>query len=299
MAEINVAITLDKNYLQHAAVMLRSLIVNNPDNSIHLFAICDEQLSDEDWDKLAQVYKNTHVQVEKVKIDKALFSGFKLSEHATAANYYRIEMADLVPAGIDKILYLDVDIIVNGKLEELYNIDIDGYYVAAIEDPLIPEKKKLGFSDTDPYFNSGVMLMNLKEWRKLDLGKKLRDFVINNEDKITFWDQDALNAVCKGHWKALAPKYNLQTLMFNFDKDALTYTQREIQEAIRAPLIIHYTGRSKPWQYMDKHPKKKEYYKYLYETPWKKYKAPDDTFANMLRKHKLFPGFLDVMLHKQ
>jgi len=299
MAEMNIAITLDTSYMQHAAVMLRSLIVNNKNNNIRLFIICDDLLSDADWNKLAEVYKNTSLWVEKIRIDSSQFASFKLSAHATAANYYRIQMSELIPANIDKILYLDVDIVIESDLQELYNIDIENSYVAAIEDPLLPEKKNLGFTENDPYFNSGVMLMNLKEWRKVGLTKKLSGFVINNEDKITFWDQDAFNAVCKGHWKALSPQYNLQTVMLTFDKDAITYTQKELQEAIKKPLIIHYTGRSKPWHFMDKHPKKSEYYKYLRKTPWKSYKAPDDTFANMLRKHKLFPGFLDVMLHKQ
>ncbi len=299
MPEMNIAITLDKSYLQHAAVMLCSLITNNKNNNIRLFIICDEQLNDADWDKLAEVYKNSRLQVERVRINSKQFADYKLSEHATAANYYRIQMADLIPADIDKILYLDVDIVVTGDLQELYNVDLENYYIGAIEDPLIPEKKNLGFTDREAYFNSGIMLINLAVWRNVSLGKKLANFIINNEDKISFWDQDALNAICKGHWKALAPKYNLQTVMLGFDKDAISYTQKDIQEAMQNPLIVHYTGRSKPWQYMNKHPEKEQYYKYLQQTPWKNYKAPDDTFANMLRKYKLFPGFLDVILHKQ
>ncbi|MEI8278503.1 MAG: glycosyltransferase family 8 protein [Bacteroidota bacterium] len=299
MPKINVAITLDKNYLQHAAVMLFTLIKNNPNTDIHLYAICDDKIEDEDWTKLSKVYQGSRLVLEKVRIDPAHFSNFKLSDHATLANYYRIQMAELLPENIDKLLYLDVDIVVLKDLLELYRTDIDNYYVAAIEDPDNPVRFKFGFSPSDPYFNSGIMLINLAAWRRDNLLKKLTEFILNNAALIQYWDQDAFNVVCKGHWKALAPKYNVQTNLFYIHSNAITYTYEDIQNAIADPYIIHFTGKSKPWEYMDKHPVKEIYYKYLRKTPWKNFKPADKTIVNILRKHKLMPQFMEKIIQNR
>jgi len=296
---MNLVITLDKNYLQHAAVMLRSLLATNAANKCTLFVICDERINTADWNKLEEVYKNSSLQVVKINIDPNLFKGFKLSEHATYANYYRIELANLIPKNINKLLYLDVDIVVNQDLAELYATDIGNYFLAAVEDPIVPQKVKLGLNQNEPYFNSGVMLINLEAWRNAELNKKLAAFIIENPDKISFWDQDAFNALCIGKWKPLLPKFNFQSVFFTLKNGALTYNYTNVKEGMQQPVIIHYTGMSKPWKYMDRHPRKSDYYKFLKETPWKDYQPDDKSFANRIRKYGFMPGFMEQILKRK
>jgi lipopolysaccharide biosynthesis glycosyltransferase len=299
MANINIAITLDKNYVQHTAVMIYSLLNHNKDNNICLYIISDGGVSQTDWDKLEKVYKNSTLKVEKILVDVARFANYKLSAHATPANYYRIQMAELLPAHIDKVLYLDVDIVVRHDLSELYNLNIDDYLIAAIEDPDNPLKVELGIAKNEPYFNSGVLLINLAAWRREKLHDKLSDFILNNAAIIRYWDQDAFNVICKGKWKPLHPRYNTQTEMYFLKTDAITYTLVNIKEATADPVILHFTGRTKPWEYMNWHPKKGEYYKCLKKTPWKNFKPADKTIVNILRQNKLMPKFLEKLLQNR
>jgi lipopolysaccharide biosynthesis glycosyltransferase len=300
MPDMNIAITLDKNYMQHAAVMLYSLIQSNKDSSIDVYAICDDKIPEDAWDRLSKVYANTQLTVKRIIIDPSKFSNFKLSDHATLANYYRIQLAELIPSDIDFILYLDVDIVILKNLKELYNIKLGDNYVAATEDPDNPVRFKFGFAASDPYFNSGIMLVNLTAWRKEKLNEQLCDFVLNNADIIQYWDQDAFNVICKQHWLPLPPKYNLQTNIFYIQgKDAITYDSTAMQQAIADPTIIHFTGKSKPWEYMDQHPRKEVYYNYLKKTPWRNFKPADKTIVNILRKHKMMPQFMEKIIQNR
>jgi lipopolysaccharide biosynthesis glycosyltransferase len=294
--KMNIAITLDVNYLQHAGVMICSLVQNNNAEAIDLYIICDDAITTQHWQKLEQVYNTTGLNVIKVKIDPALFAGYKLSDHATPANYYRIQMASLVPAAIDKILYMDVDIVINGDLRPLYDTDVTSYYMAAVEDPDICEKDQIGFTKDMPYFNSGIMVINLAMWRSTSLHLLLNDYILNNADKISYWDQDALNAVCYGKWFPLKPLYNVQTSLLHYKGDAITYTRDDIMVGVNRPVVVHYTGMTKPWQYVTFHPKKELYYKYLRKTPWRTFVPEDKTFANMLRKYNIMPKFLEKLI---
>lgn len=297
--DIYIAITLDRKYIQHAAAMLSSVICNNPDDKIHVFVICDDAVTVADWQKLSTVFAHTNLSAEKVEIDTSLFKDFKLSDHASYANYFRIQMTELVPKTIDKILYLDVDIIVTGSIRPLYDTDVSGYYMGAVEDPDNFEKVLVGHKEDEAYFNSGIMVINLAMWRQTALNKRLADFILNNAAIIKYWDQDALNVVCKDQWKPLLPKYNLQKALLYFNKDAITYTLTDIKDAVAHPVIIHFTGKSKPWDYMDDHPMKKEYYKYLAKTPWRGYKPADKTIVNILRKNKLMPEFAEKIIQRK
>lgn len=296
---MNIAITLDRNYLQHAAVMLYSLIRHNPGQDMLVYAICDDKIQDADWQKLAEVYKGSKLNVQKVLINADQFAGFKISDHASYANYYRIQMAQLLPASVHKVLYMDVDIIIKESIKELYDTDVAGYYMAAIEDPDNPLKYTLGLKEHEPYFNSGIMVINLEEWRRTNLNLLLKDFLLNNETIIQYWDQDAFNVVCKDKWKPLHPKYNVQSFMFDMKVDANTYTLEDVQDAVKNPVILHYTGRSKPWEYMTFHPRKRMYYQYLAETPWRDFRPADKTIANTLRKYKLMPQFIENIIQKR
>lgn len=299
ISPIYIAITLDAKYMQHAAAMLSSLQRNNAQEHIHVFVICDSAVNNTDWQKLQKVCSNTRLTAERVVIDINLFKNFKLSDHASYANYYRIQMAELLPKDIDKLLYLDVDIIVAGAIRRLYDTDISGYYLAAVEDAQNEDKHIAGHLPDEPYFNSGIMVINLAMWRETGLNKRLSDFIINNPEKIKYWDQDALNVVCKNQWKPLPPKYNFQKSLLNFSGDAFTYTQQDVAAARLHPIIIHYTGKSKPWSYMDDHPMKAQYYKYLAKTPWRAYKPADKTIINILRKHKLMPRFAEKIIQRR
>ena len=224
-----------------------------------------------------------------LKITDDIFEGVVTTNHFTKANYYRLLIPKLISE--DKILYLDADIVVKGSIDSLYESDIKDYYIGAIENPGFTRHNELKMDIRSKYFNSGVMLMNLKKWRSSELANKVIEFVENNPKKIEFVDQCGLNSIINGAWMEFSPKYNQQSVIFeeNFVAKYNCFNSDELDEALKAPVIIHYTGSSKPWHLRNKHPYKYLYWRYLMLTPYK-YSVPTDmSFLNILKF--IFPEF--------
>lgn len=159
---------------------------------------------------------------------------------------------------LERVLYLDSDIIVRGDLRPLWEKDLSQYVVAVVPDALpqaFPSidaelRRKLSLGSDTSYFNAGVMLINLIGWRNENVGPELRAFCKSNPDKLTFWDQCALNTILKG--KALTVSYiwNLQSAHLRIAEIAGHKSTYKIAE----PRIVHFTGPYKPWQCRCTHP---------------------------------------------
>lgn len=198
-----------------------------------------------------------------------------ISGHITQACYYRILIPELVDKEIEKIIYLDCDLIVLGNLIDLFNIDINNYFVGAVEEKLFDIKEALGMDENTPYFNSGVMLINLKEWRKNNISEKTLDFIRRSPEKIKLYDQDALNFILANKCLILNKKYN--QIILGLKKTNIPDNT----------FIIHYTGTYKPWHFVYNGSYKKLYKKYLKLTPWNNYRYPDLNLNNILKKYYL------------
>ncbi|MBP2660068.1 MAG: glycosyl transferase family 8 [Firmicutes bacterium] len=126
----------------------------------------------------------------------------------------------ILPESIDRILYLDADIIINGSLHELYEQDFEGAYAAVIKDrfdfcdEVVLQKQKLGMIDSDVYFNSGVMLMNLSVFRENIKLNDIMEFIEEHRDKLFYFDQDILNCLLLEHKKLCDLQYNFQAYPF-------------------------------------------------------------------------------------
>jgi lipopolysaccharide biosynthesis glycosyltransferase len=118
------------------------------------------------------------------------------------------------------------------------------------------------------YFNAGVMLINLDYWRKNDIGRKIKEFKLQNSDKILGNDGGAINGVLSGFWGRLPPKWNQQSGLYKrkFRKgNKVNYRLDEINEALRYPAIIHYVGERKPWLPGCPHPLSQRYWVYRHD----------------------------------
>lgn len=202
-------------------------------------------------------------------MDQHTFKSYPISHHIKRAAYYRVSMSEMLDNSIHKVLYLDCDIIVKDDVCKLWKTDIDDYSLAAVEDPKSNRQKTLFLPGDALYFNSGVMLINLKRWRDNNIGNKAHDFIRKHPDLMLLHDQDALNAVLYGDWLPLHPKWNLQTIMFGLNHSESSFSCQELHEAITNPSIIHFTTSSKPWDYMNEHPYAEEYRSILQQTEWR------------------------------
>ena len=213
------------------------------------------------------------------------------------SSYARLFVGELLPTTIEKVLYLDCDVIVRDSLEELWDIDLKESCLGAIQDT-IPSKTKLevGLSPQFAYFNAGVLLIDLLQWRKNEIGKCCLGFIESHHGRVIHHDQGVLNGILFNMWKRLPLKYNVMTIHYmmsqskikSFFKDESTfYVLEEIEEAINNPIIIHFTPSltSRPWEKHCNHPLRNLYNYYLKYTPWNGFPLVEDNnpwYVNVL-----------------
>ena len=185
--------------------------------------------------------------------------------HNVYPMYYRLFLSELLDESIEKVLYLDTDTLVFRDLEDLFNTDMKNYGMGVVIDACADfNREKLNQKAVKLYFNSGVLLMNLKKFRSENIIQKFRDYITNNMDKSFFGDQDVLNTVMADDIFELDPSYNvmLQSCYFVFTPE------NEIFDNIKEPKIVHFVG-AKPWNgNCCLNPYKADWFKYMQKSPY-------------------------------
>ncbi|MDD7306753.1 MAG: glycosyltransferase family 8 protein [Peptoniphilaceae bacterium] len=249
---MNILVTLDKNYLHPLKVMLASMFINNPGQVFDIYVIADG-LEDEDFKNLEVFAAKKASFIHRVFFDDRVFDGAKASRYYSKAMYYRLLAAELLPKDLDRILYLDPDILVINEISELYNIDFEGNLFAAASHGdrmgVIDAVNRIRLSNfkADLYFNSGVMMMNLEKMREEIKKEDIFSYIEDNAKGLLLPDQDVLNALY-GH-KILEiddSLYNFDTR--NFIKDFIaSKADKNMDWIIENTVFLHFCGRSKPW----------------------------------------------------
>jgi lipopolysaccharide biosynthesis glycosyltransferase len=280
---IPVILNFDKAYLLPATVTIFSLLKNHPGREFKIYLIIAE--SNPIWMKpLTDMVKKMGSEVIVKSVNLGLLSDVKLNKHFTLATYFRLFAANLIEE--PKALYLDSDILINGDLTELWETDLGDYPIAAVEDFMIDDFHRLDLSSDTGYFNSGVMVLQLNEWRKLDLGSTTMDYITEFPEKIIYADQCGLNAVLQGNWYHLPPKWNYQSHEIQDSEFILNksyFSKNHWNEALNQPKIIHFTGLPKPWNLGGNHPYKSLYWHYLRQSPLSRKLPLNFTLTNLLK----------------
>lgn len=278
MREICVVVSADNTYAKHLGVMLYSLLTS-VDSGVKLsINVLDGGIYRRDKNKISDLVSSFGSSVQFIDIDKEVYDKYPVSNHIRPSAYFRIAIQDVLNHSCRKAIYLDCDMIIKDDISKIWDVDNSHYILSAVEDSGFENNDRLFMPRNILYFNSGVMLINLDNWRKNDISAKTRKFIQEYPDRLLLHDQDALNAVICGNWQKLHPRWNQQTKMFRLRSEETTFTEQELSEALHSPAIIHFTESSKPWHYMNEHPFRDEYYKFLQCTEWK-YRFPQ------LQKH--------------
>ncbi|MCF8428868.1 MAG: glycosyltransferase family 8 protein [Bacteroidia bacterium] len=270
---IHIACAADNKYVQHTVVMLTSLFENNKENIIHLHFFSAD-FSTENKNKVAQTVLKYQQHFSFYPLDASLFKDCYVSNHVSFATYYRIVIPNILFKITNRVLYLDTDIVVCKNLKPLWDINIDNYTIAAVNELNFDGPERLNFDTKYMYFNAGILLINAEVWFLDNLQETLFEYIKENTNKLIFWDQDALNANLYNKRLTIEPKWNQLSPVFEVNDKTLlkVYSKSQISELKKNPAIIHYSGSSKPWDYLNIHPFKEVYYKYLALTEWKNYK---------------------------
>lgn len=280
--KIHVLLAITDSYAAYCAVTITSIFENNKGVNFCIHIICAD-LSDENKNKLERLFKKYGQEMDIIMPDIQKFQTIvdmkdKMPSKYHVSTFYRLFAADWLPKDIEKIIYMDCDLIVTGNLKFLWEEGMDeNISLCATHDFVrINDYHRLKICKKDhTYFNAGVLLINLVYWRNHSVGQQCVDYICTYPERILIADQEALNAVSVGKVKYLHPKYN--TMSFYFAKEEYLSVRvwyddmKAIQEAIKSPVIIHFAG-EKPWFKGDYLPYRDEWMKYLAMTEWRNIK---------------------------
>lgn len=270
--DLNVIFSTSRTFVQHLTVAITSLIENNQDLNINIYII--HNLNDLSvLDKTIYFIKEKYdVNINLLNVHNFDFSNYRTTTYFDTTTYYKLFVTRIIPETIDSVLYLDCDIIVTGSVAQLANTDISNDFIYAVSELDVSNNvlrlKKLDSSLTT-YFNAGVLLINLKKWREHNVLAQLMVIAEKYMQFCLWFDQDILNLFFADNWKEMNKTFNG------------IYITKALPVI---PIIIHYNSFSKPWYYVDIHPYKYLYWKYLKLTPFRKMKAERFTFKNFILK---------------
>ena len=259
---INIVLSSDDSYAKYMSVTMASILYNKKASDYIHFYILDGGIAEEKKIKIhnmsSQFCKITFINVPEDKF-KNLSLNIYDNNHITIAAYFRLLIPSLI--NVDKCIYLDCDIICRSTISDLWNIDIDKNIAGAVID--IDNDKHASRLHLNKYFNSGVLLINLKKMREENIQDLFFNFIKNEHKRIVMHDQDVLNCVLNGKIYELDKTWNCQITKTHQCKDTGFYKLSKYAH------ILHFIGSKKPWTIKCNVPQKCEYWKYLQKTPWK------------------------------
>ncbi|CUJ18739.1 glycosyltransferase family 8 protein [Cognatishimia activa] len=261
---IELVCVTDANYAPHFSALLKSIETHKGPENLRVHAILDSVGSD----LLAQIRAaSPALEVIDYHVDSHPALNLPPIMHISRATYLRLIMTEMLPPEIDRVLYLDIDMLVTRNLLPLWRSDMHGYPVAAVQDHNLSATKlanTFGLPGEGRYFNAGMLLVDLKAERANGYLTKALDCLIANPSVYEFADQDALNQVLWQNWTILDNTWNFQRAFVN---DNQIYRDSGTDQQ-NLPGIIHFTERWKPWKSDEWHPYAWLYWKYLRQTPF-------------------------------
>ena len=262
----NVAIAVAANdyFIPYCATFLKSMAEHSDSDKNYDILLLSQDVSDinvKNVKKMLSAWKNISLRVldPSVLIDQYTFH---IEGHFSKETYYRLVLPELLP-NYDKVLYLDSDMIAMDDVSKIYDENIDGYLLAACHDADTAglyngyRKDKKDYTDKilklkEPYqyFQAGVLLLNLEEFRKRYTTKQILDFAVS--EKWQLLDQDILNKLCEGAVKYIDMSWNVMVDFAGIRINQIIalaprWLNEMYHEARKDPKIIHYAGPQKPW----------------------------------------------------
>lgn len=287
MAEVrermHVIYASDDSYAMKMGISMISLFRSNPEGVEIAVHILDSQISPENRARIEEICAK-HRQpgpdwIPARDICRELNIEVTL-DRGSVSQYSRLFIGSALPEEIERALYLDCDTLILRPLEELWHMDLRGKTLAALSDAFSRfYRANLGLAPEDHMLNSGVMLIDLRRWRSQAVEDRLIEFIVRKKGRVQQGDQGVLNAVLSRDTLYFAPRFNAVTCFFDLNyedmlrmrKPPSCYSKQELDEALRAPVIVHFTSSflsKRPWMRGCGHVYAAEWLRYKAESPW-------------------------------
>ena len=244
---IHVVFSSDDRYAPQMGVAMTSILLNSRKSDELSFHVLSDSISSESTRRLLLLrdIRDFELQIVDISGDirKAIgrINTISADTRITEAAYYRLLVGSIFP-DLEKVLYLDCDLVVLGSLQEIWETDLSDHTLAAAEEIMDPPLHRDSFLRTSRYFNSGVMLFNLLRWRGLGYEAKCLAVPDGLLGRIEHHDQSILNYLFReGDVRYLGAQFNY---MISF-KEQFAPSLNPMLKGVQ-PRIVHYAG-AKPW----------------------------------------------------
>lgn len=262
---MNIVYVSDNNFADVMGVSITSLFENNKNcEEINVFII-DNNISEINKNKLHTLAIKYNRNINFIlfpDLNELISVEINVKRWALAA-FGRLFLELLLPENIDKVLYIDCDTIVRNSINDLYETDLEDYYLGAVEVLPYIYNRILGLQPTDKGHNSGVLLISLNKWREQGLHKKFVEFIQIHNGDVPFVDEGVINGTIHSHIMELPPKYNVYYPFFVFKSSKKYrhhnkhnsicndyYDDDTFKSAQNNPTIVHFINTNyyfRPW----------------------------------------------------
>ncbi len=294
-ATIDIAIAADEAFAMPMAVTVKSMLLSAAGSSRFRAFVMDGGITEGTRRRVESSWRDDRLEYRWVKPDLGVLSGLPVSGHVNAMTYARLLLQHYVPEHVERVIYLDSDLLVLGDLSEVWSAPWQDVACLAVPDVGAPwidavraesaqarcirhlasqrpisNYEEFGLRPDDPYFNAGVLVANLREWRKLDLCAAALDCLSVNRQSVSYWDQYAINVVLRGRFRALPLEWNQGLMAIAYRHWKRSPFDAETFRRIRhAPKIVHFTTGSKPWNLDGIHPFRRHFFEVVDQTEWR------------------------------
>jgi lipopolysaccharide biosynthesis glycosyltransferase len=243
---LHVSLTFDDNFWAPAYATMRSICLSSKHKSELVFHLCHVGVSPSHQRHLDTITEEFGAAVHQYDVTRSEYLSTRIGDlppvigRYTPVVYLRLFLADILPPDIQRLVFIDCDVLVRAPLAELAAIDLQGRVLAAVS-----ESQRLAFQSgrdltrrsyfdpADDYFNAGVMLIDFEQWRSIDLVRQFTNQVLPQDRPRFFQDQDILNLIFRDRWLKLPVTWNFQDPRASHEPFDLA--------------VLHYTGKAKPW----------------------------------------------------
>lgn len=257
---INIGYGIDNNYARCCATSITSFCLNNPTKNFnfHIMAKDLSTTNKKQFEQLAQLY-SINIYIYEINIDT--LTKLPTQTHLPIATYFRF-ILPLILDNVDKLFYIDADIICLQNADDLFNINLKDNIIGAVPDlPWMNKKRNKALNLRNHiYFNAGMLIINIAKWNNFNTFTKVLQAIQNEPQKFRYLDQDALNLILTNHIQYLDTKFNCI--------DINSTEQKNI-------ILLHFAAHPKPWNIAFPISKicnkfnKNLYQYYENKTPWK------------------------------
>ncbi len=292
MSPIHILCATNPTYLVPMTVMLTSVVRNyggGRDLHLHIVGIrLAEDMREKVEGSIRKLKKGAYaLEFHWSSLEKPLFSDRRGNpvhpQYLSNETYTKLLVGEILPATCERAIYLDCDLVVlkdisvlNDALDDKHilaaTMAVDYPYVSSLHyksrKPVVFNHAELGIAPSNPYFNAGVMVINLNLWRAENIFARIMGYLDRHIEEVHYHDQGGLNAILYDRWLPLDQRWN----WILYDVDAWrppAFSKDDWRRVRRDPWIVHFAGSEKPWKEGSKRPASSFFLRYLKKTPFR------------------------------